>query len=77
MSSDSPHPVTASIKVTVDVVRHKRIETFGRTIAPGVQPLHDLVDYFEGQVGTVLGVRDENGKTLYRSAVNPWEAGVQ
>ena len=73
-----PRPVTLqTINVTVEVVLRRRIETFRRTINSGEQALRDLVDYFEGDVGTVLSIQDDSGKTLFRAGFEPWEAGVQ
>jgi hypothetical protein len=74
MPVDEPRTVTLPVRnVTVDAVVRNRIERFSRTIQCGEQALRDLVDLFEGQVGTVLSVSDDSGKILFRSAVEAWE----
>ncbi len=59
------------MEVIVHVVRRGKTETFRRILSdnPTKKQIADLVDYFEGQVGTVLDVISASG-SLFRSKSN-------
>lgn len=75
MSTDEPRTVALPLRnVTVQAVVRNLCQDFKRTIPSSEQALRDLVDYFEGQVGTVLSVKDDDtGQMLFRSAYEAWE----
>jgi hypothetical protein len=69
--------MTDGIAIEVRVARSGsqiQIETFRHTVPDETsKSLIDAVDYFEGQVGTVLTIHTLSGRRLYKSMVEAWD----
>lgn len=65
------------IAVKISVVQQGKVVDFAHDLIDDSRPvLETVVDHFEAQIGTVLEIHDLNGQRLYKSAVEPHEAGV-
>ena len=62
-------------KVIIRVAQRGTVAVFEHTLD---RPLVALVDYFEGDVGTVLSIEGTTPpRRLYKAMVEAWEAGVR
>ena len=64
-------------QVSVRVFVRGTIQSFARQLTGDIDlAVRELVDYYEGQVGTVLTVYASD-KRLYKGVAEAWELGVR